>query len=461
MLHEALFLAFYLGLLPIVLFSPFTGVLLYDWLDYLPPGDVYSETLLSNYLSLTVGALTFFVWIVREKKTLPRPLPIILLMVALFLWVNVTWYYALAPAAGTFFWNRTVKVIGFAILTTQMLSTRAQLEALVWAFVLSVVYYSVPSAIKVIVSGGSGGIGTGEVVEASSGSFFGDRVILSVVMAMTIPFALYLGRQTTLLPPRWLKWVKPAMLGIVASLLISLIGTFARTAVFAGGATLVMLAVRSRRKIVATAIVAGTTLALLAFAPENWFARMSTITNYQADGSATSRLDAWKWAWAFALDHPIVGGGFGVFTLDAGSIAGRPGWNEAHNIFFQMMAEHGFVGLGLFCYLILAVWRCCAVVQNRVRGREDLAWTADLARATQIALVAFVTGGSFVTIASSPFLYLLAGITVGVRSIVERKLAAALRQTPYAPSMPPARTPLPGRLRPGRASAGLEPRPSA
>jgi hypothetical protein len=33
MLHQALFLALYLGLLPAVMYSPFAGVLFYDWLD--------------------------------------------------------------------------------------------------------------------------------------------------------------------------------------------------------------------------------------------------------------------------------------------------------------------------------------------------------------------------------------------------------------------------------------------
>jgi putative inorganic carbon (hco3(-)) transporter len=76
-------------------------------------------------------------------------------------------------------------------------------------------------------------------------------------------------------------------------------------------------------------------------------------------------------------------------------------------------------------------------VQKRVRGYEALAWTADLARATQVGLVAFVVGGSFVSIAFSPFLYLLAGIAVGTRGLVERELAAlapglALNRAPAA-----------------------------
>src|SRR5262249_1638978 len=155
-LHQALFISFYVGLLPLLFASPFAGVLVYYWLEYLPPNDVYTVTLLPDYLSFITAALTFSVWLFLEKKTLPRPYLIIFLMVTLLFWINVTWQYALAPQAGEFFWIRTIKVIGFAVLAAQMLSTRARIEAFIWAFVLSVSYYSIPSAIKVLVSGGSG-----------------------------------------------------------------------------------------------------------------------------------------------------------------------------------------------------------------------------------------------------------------------------------------------------------------
>jgi probable O-glycosylation ligase (exosortase A-associated) len=427
MFHQLLFLVVFLGLLPVVLVSPFAGVLIYYWLDYLPSDQVYSVTLIPGYLSFTIGALSFVVWLCGENKTLPRPLLVIFLMGALLLWVNVTSAYALAPEAATFEWVRTVKVIGFAILTTQMLSTRARLEGFVWAFVLSTIYFGIPSAIKVIFSGGSGGIGAGEVVVGATGSFFGDRVTLSVVLSMAVPLALYLGRHTTLLPDRWRRWVKPAMLGAAGSFLISVIGTFSRTGLLAGGATLLMLGIRSRRKVLGIFVVTGVALALFLIAPGNWFDRMDTIIHYHKDVSATDRIAAWQWAWEMARHRPLVGGGFGVFVLDAGSIPGRPGWVEAHNIFFQMMGEHGFVGLGLFCALIVAVWRSCAAVQKRVRGREDLAWAGDLGRAVQVALVAYIVGGSFVSIATTPFLFILAAIVAGTRGLVQRELASAVQ----------------------------------
>ena len=100
MLHQILFLSFYLGVVPAMLMSPFAGVLLYCWLDNLPPDQVYAVTLIPEYASFAIGALTFLTWLILEKKTVPRPLPVLLLMIALLLWVNVTSLYALAPAPG-------------------------------------------------------------------------------------------------------------------------------------------------------------------------------------------------------------------------------------------------------------------------------------------------------------------------------------------------------------------------
>lgn len=426
-MHQVLFLVFYLGLMPVVVASPFAGVMLYTWLDWLPPDDVYQNTLLPDYLSLTVGALAFLIWLFKEKKTLPRPALLFSLLIAYLIWINVTWQFALVPIGGYIYWDRTIKVVGFAILTAQMLYNRQRLEGFVWTFVLTVMYYSVPSALKVIASGGGGGIGAGDVV-AAGGGFFGDRVALSIVMSMALPFALYLGRYATLPPMRWRRWLRPVMLGVSASLVVSLIGTFARTAVFAGGATLLMMGVRSRRKTVAIVGVAAAILLVFLVAPENWFQRMGLIADYQQDNSAMDRLSAWTWAWQFTLQHPVFGGGFGVFLLDAGHLAGKTGWLEAHNIFFEVMAEQGFVGLGIFCGIIAAIYRTCSVAQKQARRQQGLDWATDLARAIQVALVAFVAGGMFISLASAPFLYILAAMAVGVRSVVQRELRATAPQ---------------------------------
>ena len=63
-------------------------------------------------------------------------------------------------------------------------------------------------------------------------------------------------------------------------------------------------------------------------------------------------------AYRIALDHPVVGGGFKPLTKDVYSFYTPEeelnDQQDAHSIYFQVMAEHGFVGLGLYLALILS-----------------------------------------------------------------------------------------------------------
>jgi probable O-glycosylation ligase (exosortase A-associated) len=344
-------------------------------------------------------------------------------LVALLIWVNITSFFALAPDAAAVKWDRTFKILGFAILTAQMLSKRERLEGFVWLSVLCVAYLAIPAAIKTLVSGGSG-VSSGEVVTGEIGSVYGDRVTFSVVLAMTFPFGIYCLKHSTLIPPS--RWLRLGMLGISAAFLLALMGTYSRTALLAGGAMLLTLVAKSGKKAASLVYVGVALLVLVAIAPESWFTRMDLIANYQQDESAVGRLAVWEWAWQMALSHPIVGGGFRVFTLDEG-IWGN-GYIEAHNIYFEMMAEHGFVGLALFLSLVVGAYRGCTAVVRRTRGQHEFAWAADLARAIQISIVAYAVGGSFVSIATDPFLYDLVAIVIGLRGMVERELATDVRR---------------------------------
>ena len=56
MITEALFFIAYLVVLPIVFMFPYAGALAYEWLQYMPPYDVYNAYGLSNF-SLIMGGL--------------------------------------------------------------------------------------------------------------------------------------------------------------------------------------------------------------------------------------------------------------------------------------------------------------------------------------------------------------------------------------------------------------------
>jgi O-antigen ligase len=86
-------------------------------------------------------------------------------------------------------------------------------------------------------------------------------------------------------------------------------------------------------------------MAMLPIMPEEWWSRMETIGTYEEDQSAQGRLYAWSVAWAVAK-HNLFGAGmsyqngsiFALYGDGAGPIA-------AHSIYFQVLGNHGFIGL--------------------------------------------------------------------------------------------------------------------
>ena len=88
--------------------------------------------------------------------------------------------------------------------------------------------------------------------------------------------------------------------------------------------------------------------------PDAWLNRMNTIETYQSDGSAQGRLAAWSAAWNMAFDYP-AGVGFNQVRqhlFDRYSHNAAAGARAAHSIYFQVLGNHGFIGLGLF----MSIW---------------------------------------------------------------------------------------------------------
>ena len=56
MITEALFFISYLILLPIAFMFPYAGALAYEWLQYMPPYDVYHAYGMGNF-SLVMGGI--------------------------------------------------------------------------------------------------------------------------------------------------------------------------------------------------------------------------------------------------------------------------------------------------------------------------------------------------------------------------------------------------------------------
>jgi probable O-glycosylation ligase (exosortase A-associated) len=182
--------------------------------------------------------------------------------------------------------------------------------------------------------------------------------------------------------------------------------------------------------------------AVYAFAPQSWFNRMGTIETYQSDSSATGRIDVWWASLRIAELHPIMGGGFSVThyaditnRMLAGTTIRRLREGRAtHSIYFDVLSEHGWVGLGLFLLIAAYAWRACTSLIRNSRDRPDLAWANVLGRMGQAVLVGYFTSGAFQSLAYFDEYWCIVFIFEAARRVVAGEITAPAGALTVAPS---------------------------
>jgi probable O-glycosylation ligase (exosortase A-associated) len=119
--------------------------------------------------------------------------------------------------------------------------------------------------------------------------------------------------------------------------------------------------------------------------------------------------------------------------------------HAAHSIYFQVLGEHGFVGLGLFLLLGIMAWRTAGYLRRTGPLLPATQWTADLGAMTQASLAGYAVGGAFLSLAYFDLPYNLMLLVVLARQWIAEKgwerenVAAPSPRVPSAVS-PPAST---------------------
>ena len=131
-----------------------------------------------------------------------------------------------------------------------------------------------------------------------------------------------------------------------------------------------------------------------------------------------------------ALDHPLLGVGAGHFPVKYGVEYRPPGygvtelpWQTAHSIYFLILGELGLPGLamllGFIGWNLVANHRLSGEIQ--ARGSPDAATDRRLLAALSASLLAFATGGAFLSAVYYPHLYVLSGLLTAARHIVRAR----------------------------------------
>lgn len=409
------------GSLPLILKNPVTGVLMWVWISVMNPhtqGWGFAQTFPFAYI---IAVATLFSVLVGDCPKAPPRAGYTLALAAFVLWMNTTTLFALFPAAAYEQWLKVMKIMLMSMVTLVVIRSRQDIQRLIWVLVISLGYYGVKGGVFTIRSGGA------DRVWGPEGTFIGDNNAIALALIVTIPLMRYLQLNSGS------KWVRHTMSATMLLSALAAFGSYSRGALLALAAMSAFVWLRSRHKLLAGILIVQTGVMFLLFMPERWSERMDSIGAYQQDDSALGRINAWHMAFNLARDR-FFGGGFEI-AEPAAFLAYAPNpadVHAAHSIYFQVLGEHGFIGLALYLTLGVVSWRSASRVIAASGAQPELAWARDLATMIQASTIGFAVGGAFLSLVYYDVPYYLMAAVAAMRLLVERQQQAA-------PGLPPAR----------------------
>lgn len=398
------------GILPFVFKRPALGALLFTWISLMNPHRLaYGAAYNFQFAALVAGVTILSMLISKQPKRFPFT-PVTITLLLFYAWMNVTSPFALEPDLVWKEWDRVTKTFLMVAITLMVINTEKNVKLFVWVVALSLGIYGLKGGIFTIVSGGH------YRVFGPDGSYIAENNSMALALVVALPLIWYLRSLVTN------KWVGRGLLAIVIFTSVSAMGSYSRGALLGGGVMLMFLWLKSSKKVQTgiAVIVMGALIACVM--PEAWYARMDTINDYQEDSSALGRINAWYFAINIANSH-LLGGGFNVFTpRQFLSYAPDPlGYHVAHSIYFQVLGDHGYIGLALFLLLMLFSWRTGSRVIKFCKDNPELKWASDLAKMAQVSIIGYAVSGAFLSLAYFDLYYDVIIILVLLEKLLLKK----------------------------------------
>lgn len=418
--------------LPVALFYPFVGFLMWEWVAFMNPHREAFGFASSFSFNFYIAIVTIAAWVFSlEPKTLPSQI-MPALMIAFAILVSATTFFAIEHAPAYDLWSTHIKTLALALVVMVMVNSKLRVQAFLWIAAISIGYYAVKGAGFVLLTGS-----VGSRVFGPDNSMIADNNNLGLAMVMILPVINYLRLTSANNYVRLGCWLA-LLLSIVA-----IVGTYSRGG-FVGliivGFAFFLLSKHKFVSLIATVIIG---VVILYAAPKDWQERMGTIQSYERDGSAQGRVEAWQTSWNLAVDRPLVGGGFAAIEQKSVSSKYRPGSyaraRAAHSIYFQVLGDHGFIGLFLYLAIVLVATANLFRIQALTRGHEDLEWAHVLSRMLLISYAGFLMAGSFLSMAYYDVFLCMVALSVSLREIVRKQLEESSYQA-EEPDLVPAGT---------------------
>jgi len=220
-------------------------------------------------------------------------------------------------------------------------------------------------------------------------SMIADNNDFGLALDMTLPLFFFLARTESK------PWLRRLYIFLFVVTIPAIFFTYSRGAMLGLVVVFALMVVYMRRLAIFVPVGIIAVIVAVLFAPQSWKDRMNPQGDV-VDASALSRFNSWQYSWALASDFPVAGGGFDTFTPELFSqYAPNPrDVHGPHSVYFGVLAEHGFVGLGFYLLLVAS---CFLSTFQLVRRGKKLGnrLTVEYANMCRFSLIGFLVPGAF------------------------------------------------------------------
>ena len=105
-------------------------------------------------------------------------------------------------------------------------------------------------------------------------------------------------------------------------------------------------------------------------------------------------------------------------------VPGRPA-RAAHSIYFQVLGDQGFIGLGIFMAICLAGLLNTRTIIKLSQRRPEFSWAFHLGRMMQVSFISYLVGGAGLSMAYYTVFYVSVVVVSTVKAMLLRAEHAA------------------------------------
>lgn len=390
---------------------PFAGILTWAWLSFMAPHQSVYSFGQSIPFNMIAGVTAVACLVIKgDLQKLPSNI-VVVMSVFLLIWTSITTLNAFNVDWSYVYWLITFKTFILFLLVMSTATTKVRIHALIWVIVISLGFYGVKGGIFSLLHGGL------YKVWGPPNTIIYDNNQLALALVLVLPLMNYLRLQSSN------RLVRLCLSIAMALQLLAVISSYSRGSILALAVMSALLWWSSKNKFTLAILGCAVIGAGLGMMPDSFWERMNSVNDAVAgeDVSFQGRVDAWRVATAYAIDHFPFGAGFYGPQLPEIFHHYLPDHepHAAHSIYFQVLGEHGFPGLLAYLAMLAAALVNFRYVARQARTWPGWGWIVDLARMSGVGLLAFYFGGAGLSMAYYDVMLMLIALSAVARKMVD------------------------------------------